>query len=82
MAAWDEIMEKELFDWEDFNDNGDMIEFYDITLVRDIHPFEKGDRFDRAFISFEKGWLQFENDCDGKGTSEACYEYELGLVIK
>lgn len=56
-------MEKELFDWESWDDMGEfMLVFYKVKLKRKIGKFEEGTEFDSAFIDFQKGILELQNE--------------------
>ncbi len=64
-------MEKQIFDWGDFNvvDDGHYI-FYNCTLKQDIGKYKKGEKWDYISINYETGELTINNDI-----------FKLGLVI-
>lgn len=68
-------MERELFDWEGWDQHDTMLfGFTDVTLKRDIGSIKAGARFAWANISFETGVLQFGND-------DVEHEFKLKLTV-
>lgn len=51
-------MEKELFDWKDWDGDPESMTFYNVILKRQIGDFPVGTKFSSATILFTKGILQ------------------------
>lgn len=70
-------MEKQLFDWEGWDELevGDLW-FHDVTLIRDIGPFKKGDKFLNAGVHFSTGLLQLFNE-----GNDPVAEFKLSLKV-
>ena len=70
-------MEKQLFDWKnwDENDVGIYI-FYDCTLNIDIGRHIKGSQIPSIYMDYQNGIMQFQND-DGMATDK----FKLSLTV-
>lgn len=69
-------MEKYLFTYDDC-DQGDVMfwSYINVTLSRDIGPYNKGETFERATIDFNEGILELWHD------EEVVYGCDLKLEV-
>jgi hypothetical protein len=52
-------MERELFDWTDWDGDSDCMTFYNAVLKKQIGSYPVGTKFDGANVMWDKGLLQF-----------------------
>jgi hypothetical protein len=73
-------METQLFIWENWDDQGDFcLSFHPVTLKVSVGKFRPGEKFDVAFLNFQKGELQLgDNTHDGYVVRG---EYKLNLTV-
>lgn len=71
-------MERELFAWEDWDDMGDALIFYDCRLTTDIPGYPKGTEVDTISIDYDEG----EMELFFTGSSKPERTFSLGLFIK
>lgn len=68
-------LEQQLFTWQGWDGDQQLMTFYDVELVKPIHNFPVGTKFKFANIMFEKSILQLLH------SNEKYYEFELKLEI-
>ena len=72
-------LEGDLFTWKSWDQVDTMIiQFYDITLTRDIGPFKKGEQLAGACLDFKNSILELYAEEE----MEHSEKFKLGLVIK
>lgn len=78
-----EPLENQLFEWEDWDGDHEMMTYYDPVLKVQIGKWPVGTKFSHATILFNKGVLQLENmgPMDGFAPPVYCAEYSLKLSI-
>lgn len=63
-------MERQLFDYEDWDGEFDCMIFYNITLKKQIGPYEIGTKFDSAMLMYDEGILQLCRTKDIRGEKD------------
>lgn len=56
-------MEKQIFDWEDWNNlDTAAFQFIDCTIKEDFGPLKKGETYQSISVDFENGFLEAFNE--------------------
>lgn len=73
-------MERELFDWEGWDQQDTMdFTFYNVTLKVPVGPFPAGEKFDSALIAFNTGVLKLYRHADDETPAA---QFKLRLTVE
>lgn len=78
-------LEQQLFTWNGWDGDQEMMTFYTVELIRDLGQFKAGEKFDVAFIHLTKSLLQLQRRVDNiveASSKEETFEFDLIMTAK
>ncbi len=69
-------MEREWFDWKDWDGDQDYMQFYNVVLTKQIGRHQPGTKFSSACINFHAGVIEFFDDLN-----EVVGRHRIGFAI-
>ena len=75
-------MERKLFTWKNWDMWDDrVLEYLDVTLVKQIGNFPPGTHFDRALLDYEHGVLQLNIMDEAQYVILQRFDFDLALTV-